>query len=100
MEASCWVARKIFLSLAKASSRARTLDSRPTTNGVIMYGKMTTSRMGIIGSFLLSNFSLGFDKLWSPVKLRVPHPEAAVGATLGWVNQLAAFSIIASETFL
>jgi hypothetical protein len=31
-----------------------------------MYGKMTTSRMGIIGSFLLSNFSLGFDN-WSPV---------------------------------
>ena len=30
---------------------------------------MTTSRMGIIGSFLLSNFSLGFDnsvsRLWS-----------------------------------
>ncbi len=43
---------------ASASSRARTLDSRPTTNGVIMYGKMTTSRMGIIGSFLVSNFSL------------------------------------------
>src|SRR5271166_595636 len=69
MLASCWVARKIFLSLARASSSARTLDSRPTTNGVIMYGKMTTSRMGIIGSFLLSNFSLGFDnavsRLWS-----------------------------------
>src|SRR5215472_10250795 len=58
MEASCWVAKKIFLSAARASSRARTLDSRPTTNGVIMKGKMTTSRMGIIGSFLLSNFSL------------------------------------------
>src|SRR5271155_4038092 len=62
IEASCCVARKIFLSPASASSRACTLDSRPTTNGVIMYGKMTTSRMGIIGSFLLSNFSLGFDK--------------------------------------
>jgi hypothetical protein len=58
MEASCWVARKIFLSAASASSRARTLDSRPTTNGVIMKGKMTTSRMGIMGSFLVSNFSL------------------------------------------
>src|SRR6516225_10196924 len=57
MLASCWVARKIFLSLARASSNARTLDSRPTTNGVIMYGKMTTSRMGIMGSFLVSNFS-------------------------------------------
>ena len=68
-EASCWVARKIFLSPANASSRACTLDSRPTTNGVIMYGKMTTSRMGIIGSFLLSNFSLGFDKLWSPISV-------------------------------
>src|SRR6516165_1095677 len=57
MEASCCVARKIFLSPAMASSNARTLDSRPTTNGVIMYGKMTTSRMGIMGSFLVSNFS-------------------------------------------
>src|SRR5438045_845644 len=57
MEASCWVARKIFLSPAMASSRARTLDSRPTTNGVIMYGKMTTSRIGIIGSRLVSDFS-------------------------------------------
>src|ERR1700716_1356507 len=69
MLASCCVARNIFLSLARASSSARTLDSRPTTNGVIMYGKMTTSRMGIIGSFLLSNFSFGFDnsfsRLWS-----------------------------------
>src|SRR5579872_549032 len=59
MLASCWVARKIFLSAARASSRARTLDSRPTTNGVIIWGKMTTSRMGIMGSFLVSNFSLG-----------------------------------------
>ena len=66
IEASCCVARKIFLSPARASSSARTLDSRPTTNGVIMYGKMTTSRMGIIGSFLLSNFSLGFDNSGLP----------------------------------
>ena len=29
--------------------RARTLDSRPTTKVFIMYGKMTTSRIGIIG---------------------------------------------------
>src|SRR5271165_3231416 len=57
MLASCWVARKIFLSPARASSRARTHDSLPTTNGVIMNGKITTSRMGIIGSFLVSNFS-------------------------------------------
>src|SRR5713101_1815887 len=57
MEASCWVARKIFLSPAMASSSARTLDSRPTTNGVIMYGKMTTSRMGIIGKRFVSDFS-------------------------------------------
>src|SRR5512142_2853 len=58
MLASCWVARKIFLSAASASSSARTLDSRPTTNGVIMYGKMTTSRMGIIGRRRVSVFSL------------------------------------------
>src|SRR5205809_6763208 len=57
MDASCWVARKIFLSPAMASSKARTLDSRPTTNGVIMNGKMTTSRMGIIGNRLVSDFS-------------------------------------------
>ncbi len=57
-EASCWVARKIFLSPASASSSARTLDSRPTTKGVIMCGKMTTSRMGIIGKRRVSDFSL------------------------------------------
>ena len=56
--ASCCVARKIFLSPASASSSARTLDSRPTTNGVIMCGKMTTSRMGIIGKRRVSDFSL------------------------------------------
>src|ERR1051326_5349427 len=58
MDASCCVARKIFLSPAMASSNARTLDSRPTTNGVIMNGKMTTSRMGIIGRRFVSDFSL------------------------------------------
>src|SRR6184192_968708 len=58
MLASCWVARNIFLSPASASSNARTLDSRPTTNGVIMNGKMTTSRMGIMGRLRVSNFSL------------------------------------------
>src|SRR6478609_1987824 len=58
MLASCCVARKILRSEARASSRARTLDSRPTINGVIINGKMTTSRMGIIGSLRVSNFSL------------------------------------------
>jgi len=41
-----------------ASSSARTLDSRPTTKGVIIYGKITTSRMGIIGRRFVSDFSL------------------------------------------
>src|SRR5208282_5875778 len=50
MLASCWVARNILRSAVSASSSARTLDSRPTTNGVIMYGKITMSRMGIMGS--------------------------------------------------
>src|SRR5580698_4838220 len=57
VDASCCVARKIFLSPAMASSSARTLDSRPTTNGVIMKGKITTSRIGIIGRRLVSDFS-------------------------------------------
>ena len=64
IEASCWVARKIFLSPASASSSARTLDSRPTTKGVIMYGKMTTSRMGIIGRALYPIFLF---ELFSPL---------------------------------
>src|SRR5579864_3018738 len=68
MLASCWVARKILRSEARASSRARTLDSRPTINGVIMNGKMTTSRMGIIGSLRVSNFSL----IWVTCRLFVP----------------------------
>jgi hypothetical protein len=35
----------------------RTLDSRPTTKGVTMYGKITMSRMGIMGSLRGSFFS-------------------------------------------
>src|SRR5579864_3251645 len=56
-EASCCVERKIFLSLASASSSARTLASRPTINGVICCGKMTISRTGIIGTRFISCFS-------------------------------------------
>ena len=50
--------RNIFLSPTRASSNARTLDSLPTTKGVIMCGKMTTSRIGIMGSRRVSDFSL------------------------------------------
>src|SRR5215469_3065359 len=57
MEASCCVDKKIFLSPANASSRARTLASRPTMNGVICCGKMTMSRTGIIGTRFTSCFS-------------------------------------------
>src|SRR5436190_19616407 len=57
MVASCWVARKIRLSVRSADSRARTEDSRPITNGTIMKGKITTSRIGTIGSFVCSYFS-------------------------------------------
>src|SRR4051812_8321296 len=56
-EASCCVARKIFLSPASASSRARTEASRPTIKGCIICGKMTISRTGIIGTRLISLFS-------------------------------------------
>src|ERR1700758_4704729 len=84
IEASCCVARKIFLSAASASSRARTLDSRPTTNGVIMNGKMTTSRIGIMGSLRDSNLSLIWDTeiLWVR-DLRRDHAAAFIisGAT-------------------
>src|SRR5215469_2477887 len=58
MEASCCVTRKIFLSLASASSRARTDASRPTINGCIISGKMTMSRTGIMGTRFTSSFSL------------------------------------------
>src|SRR6266849_8982719 len=57
MDASCCVDRKIFLSPASASSRARTLASRPTMNGVICCGKMTMSRTGIMGTRFISCFS-------------------------------------------
>src|SRR6476646_7486654 len=91
MEASCCVARKIFLSAAKASSRACTLDSRPTTNGVIMNGKMTTSRMGIIGSFLVSNFSLDVvtESPWKILLQKaLSSTPSAVGARLKNYEQL------------
>src|ERR1700758_2445739 len=58
MDASCCVTRKIFLSPASASSRARTDASRPTMNGCIISGKMTMSRTGIIGTRFASCFSL------------------------------------------
>src|SRR5262249_21129096 len=47
--ASCWAARKIFLSVASACSSARVDDGRPITNGIIMCGKTTTSRKGTTG---------------------------------------------------
>ena len=56
-EASCCVARKIFLSPASASSSARTEASRPTMNGCIICGKMTMSRTGIMGTRFNSFFS-------------------------------------------
>src|SRR6266571_7198954 len=49
-EASIWVARKTRFDPSSANSRARTEEGRPMTNGIIMWGKTTTSRMGIIGS--------------------------------------------------
>src|ERR1700689_5785699 len=85
VEAACWVAKKIFLSPAIASSRARTLDSRPTTNGVIMYGKMTTSRIGIIGRRLVSDFSFEVSMVEVGGKNRystIRHPTPADRRTL------------------
>ena len=58
MVASCWVARKIRLSPRSAASRALTEDSRPMTNGTIMNGKITTSRIGTMGSRVCSYLSL------------------------------------------
>src|SRR3989440_4088003 len=57
MVASCWVERKIRLSPRRAASSACTEDSRPITKGTIMKGKITTSRIGTIGSFVCSYFS-------------------------------------------
>src|SRR6476646_2519282 len=50
IDASCWAARKIFLSRASACSSARVDEGRPITNGIIMCGKTTTSRKGTTGS--------------------------------------------------
>src|SRR6476660_2539029 len=61
MAASCWAARKIFLSLPSACSSARVDDGRPMTNGIIMCGKTTTSRSGTIGR--VSYTSRGDSKL-------------------------------------
>ena len=79
-EASCCVARKILRSPDSASSSARTLDSRPTTNGVIMYGKMTMSRMGIMGSLRIAGQrSLRWIRHVLPIRLAAP-PKDAVKA--------------------
>src|SRR5215831_12049040 len=53
--ASCCAARKIRLSLPRACSRARVEEGRPITNGIIMWGKTTTSRSGTIGSVSYSS---------------------------------------------
>src|SRR3954468_6846252 len=45
------------LSVFSADSSAWTDDSRPMTNGTIMKGKITTSRMGTIESLVCSYFS-------------------------------------------
>jgi len=47
-----------LLSAARASPGHERLIP-PYTNGVIMKGKMTTSRMGIMGSFFGFEFFLG-----------------------------------------
>src|SRR5215203_6360641 len=54
MEASCWVARKIVRSVASASSSARTEPGRPILKATLVKGKITTSRMGTIGSRTMS----------------------------------------------
>jgi hypothetical protein len=43
---------------SSAASRALTEDSRPITNGTIMNGKITTSRIGTMGSRVCSYLSL------------------------------------------
>src|SRR5579864_4533441 len=75
-EASCCVERKIFLSLASASSSARTLASRPTMNGVICWGKMTMSRTGIIGT--------RFNSCFSRLNIKAPENSSCGGRSRGW----------------
>src|ERR687883_392878 len=53
-EASCCVARKIMRSEASASSNARTEPGRPILKATLVKGKMTTSRIGTIGSRAMS----------------------------------------------
>jgi hypothetical protein len=48
----------------KATSRALTEAGRPMTNGIIMNGNNTTSRMGTIGNVTVSGLS--FDLLNMP----------------------------------
>src|ERR687883_476538 len=54
IEASCCVARKIVRSVASASSSARTEPGRPILKATLVKGKMTTSRIGTIGSRRMS----------------------------------------------
>ena len=57
--ASCWAERKIRLPFTSAYSRALMELGRPITNGIIMWGKTTTSRSGTIGRVsITSTFSL------------------------------------------
>ena len=49
--ASCCAERKMRLPRASACSSARIELFRPTTNGIIMCGNTTRSRIGTIGRF-------------------------------------------------
>src|SRR3989442_8297974 len=48
IDASCCAARKMRLSFSSACSSARVELGRPITNGIIIWGKTTTSRSGTI----------------------------------------------------
>src|SRR2546430_14582165 len=77
---SCCVARKTRLSPCMAASRAATEDSRPIKKAAIWKGKTTTSRMGTIGIFAVSYFSLELIRWVRPCPL--PPGEGRVRACL------------------
>src|ERR1051325_1389285 len=54
IDASCCVARKIVRSEASASSSARTEPGLPILKATFVKGNMTTSRIGTIGSRMMS----------------------------------------------
>ncbi len=86
--ASCWAERKIRFPFTSAYSRALMEEGRPMTNGIIMWGKTTTSRSGTMGRVsITSAFSLSRPNIGEGLlAFHSDTPLRARGAVAPWIS--------------